>query len=83
MGIADYLFRDPIGEPWPESELDEKFVVASIDQFHEALGCLNIRLVDKNTFINNENILEPSQERSALDETLNTSPHGCYSNRFV
>ena len=37
----------------------------------------------KNTFINNENILEHSQERSALDETLNTSPHGCYSNRSV
>ena len=83
MGIVDYLSRDPIGEPWPESELDKKFVVASIDQFHEALDCLNSRLVDTNTFINDENILEHSQERSAMDEILNTSSHGCYSNRPV
>ena len=58
MDIVDYLSRDPIGEPWPESELDEKFVVASIDQFYEALDCLNNRLIDTNTFINNENSLE-------------------------
>ena len=58
-------------------------MVASIDQFHETLDCLNSRLVDTNTFINDENILEHSQERSAMDETLNTSSHGCYSNRPV
>ena len=50
MGIVEYLSRDPIGGPWPESELDKKFVVALIDQFHAALDCLNSRLSDTNTF---------------------------------
>ena len=83
MGIVDYLSRDPIGEPWLESELDEKFVVASIDQFHAALDCLNSRLVDTNNFISNENILEHSDRRSTLDKISNTSSPGCYSNLFV
>ena len=46
MGIVDYLSRDPNGEPWPESYLDEKFVVASIEHFHKALDCLGSRLND-------------------------------------
>ena len=54
MGIVDYLSREPNGEPWPESELDENFVVASIDQFHAALDYLNSRLVDTNTFIDDK-----------------------------
>ena len=83
VGIVDYLSRDPIGEPWPESELDKKFLVASIDQFHAALDSLISRLVDTNTFISNENILEPSDRRSTLDEISPTSSPGCYSNRFV
>ena len=33
MGMVDYLSRDPNGEPWPESVLDEKFVVTSIESF--------------------------------------------------
>ena len=66
MGILDYLSREPNGEPWPESELDEKFVVASIDQFHAALDYLNSRLVD--TFIDDENIQEHSDRRSTLDD---------------
>ena len=36
MGIVDYLSRDPYNDSWPESELDEKFVVATINSFHEA-----------------------------------------------
>ena len=28
MRIVDYLSRDPYNDPWPESGLDEKFVVA-------------------------------------------------------
>ena len=85
MGIVDYLSRDPIGEPWPESELGEKCVVdqSVIDQFHAALDCLNSRLTNTNTFISNENILEHSDLRSTLDETPNTSSPGCYSNRFL
>ena len=58
-------------------------MVASIDQFHAALDCLNSRLVDTNTFIDDENILEHSDRRSTLDELSNTSSPGCYSNRFV
>ena len=77
------LFIGYRGEPWLESELDKMIVVASIDQFHAALDCLNSRLTDTNTFIINENILEHSDRRSTLDETQNTSYRGCYSNRFV
>ena len=44
MGIVDYLSRDPFNDPWPESELDEKFVVATINSFHEAFDCWNSRL---------------------------------------
>ena len=40
MGIVDFLSRDPKCEPWPESVLDEKFVVTSIESFHKALDCL-------------------------------------------
>ena len=83
MGIVDHLSRDPIGEPWPESELDEKFVVASIDQFHVDLDCLNSRLTDTNSFTSTKNILERSDLGSTLDETPNTSSPVCYSNRFV
>ena len=85
MGIVDYLSRDPIGEPWPESQLDEKFVVASIDQFHKALDCLNNRLIDTKVITRNknENIVEYSELRHKMDEAQNTSSHGCYSNRSV
>ena len=38
MGIVDYLSRKPTGEPWPESVLDEKFVVTSVECFHKAVG---------------------------------------------
>ena len=45
MGIVEYLLRDPYNDPWPESELDEKFVVATIkNSFHEALYCMSSRL---------------------------------------
>ena len=36
MAIVEYLMRDPYNDPWPESELDERFVVATINSFHEA-----------------------------------------------
>ena len=62
MGIVDYLSRDPFNDPWPESELDEKFVVTTINSFHEALDCMNSRpketgSLDRNR---NENVLECS-----------------------
>ena len=43
IGIVDYLSREPNGEPWPESELGQRFVVTSIESFHKALDCLNSR----------------------------------------
>ena len=79
----DYLSRNPIWETWPESELDENFVVASIDQFHSALDCLMSRLIDTKSFNSNVNILDHSDLRSTLNETPNTSSPGCYSNSFV
>ena len=81
MGIVDYLSREPNGEPWPESELDEKFAVASINQFHASLDCLNSRLLETNSFIGKENFLECSERTNTLDEWSNTSSPGCYSNR--
>ena len=41
MGITDYLSRDASGTPEPESNYDEKFVVASISNFFKA--CDSIR----------------------------------------
>ena len=71
MGIVDYLSRDPIRESWPESKLDEKLVVASIDQFHKALDCLKNRLIDTTniTRIENENIVEHSELGHKLEST--------------
>ena len=46
MGIVVYLSRDVNGKPWPESVLDEKFVVTSIESFPKALHCLHSRLSD-------------------------------------
>ena len=46
MGIVDYMSREPNGEPWPESYLDKKFVVASIECFNKALDCLSSQLKD-------------------------------------
>ena len=83
MGIVDYMSREPNGEPWPETYLDEKFVVASIKYFHKALDCLSSRLNDTINTNQNENILEHSGLRDTLDELNDTSSHGCYSNRSV
>ena len=83
MWIVDYLSRDPIREPWPESQLDEKFVVASVDQFHKTLDCLNNRLMDTTNITRNknENILEHSDLRRKLNKAQDTWSHGCYCNR--
>ena len=64
MGIVDYLSRDPFNDPWPESELDEKFVVASINSFHKALDCMNSRLEGIGSLNRNENVLEGMQRNS-------------------
>ena len=80
MGIVDYLSRDPKGEPWPESLLDEKFVVTSIESFHQALDCLHSRFSDHDRLDQNENVLE----YSGIDQNVsneNTSSNSCYGNK--
>ena len=85
IGIVDYLSREANGEPWPESKLDEKLLVASIDQFHKALDCLNSRLIDTTDTNSSkiENIIEHSEPKYKLYTVENTSSQGCYSNRSV
>ena len=83
MGIVDYMSREPNGEPWPETYLDEKFVLASIECFHKALDYLSSRLNDTLNIKQNVNILEHSGFRDTLDELKDTSSNGCYSNRAV
>ena len=77
MGIVDYLSRDPFNDPWPESELDEKFVVATINSFHEAFDCRNSRLKETGSLNRNENVLECSRRNAKKQSSSN----GCYSNQ--
>ena len=80
MGIVDYLSRDPKGEPWPESVLDEKFVVRSIESFHKALDCSHSRLSDHDRLNRNVNVLEYSR----IDQNVsnqNMSSNSCYGNQ--
>ena len=44
--LLPYQFMGIVGDPWLESEIDEKFVVKSIDDFHKALDCLYSWLID-------------------------------------
>ena len=82
MSIVDYLSREPNGEPWPESELDERFVVTSIESFHKALDCLSSRFseINQNSAIN---ILEHSRITRETNYCKNSSSRGCYDNQFV
>ena len=82
MEIVDYLSREPTGEPWPESKLDQKFVVTSIECFYTALDCLYSRLNATDSLPQNEKLLEFSQKQKNEDKLLN-SRHGCYSNQTV
>ena len=77
MGIVDYLSRDPFNDSWPESELDEKFVVATINSFHEALDCMNCRRKETKSVDRNENVLECSRKNAKKQSSSN----GCYSNQ--
>ena len=82
MGIVDYLSREPNGEPWPESELDERIVVTSIESFHKALDCLNSRFSETNP--NSDiNILEHSRTQRETSYCKDNSSRGCYDNQFV
>ena len=71
MGIVDYLSRDPFNDPWPESELDEKFVVGTINSFHEAFDCWNSRLKETGSLNRNENVLECSRRIAKKQSSSN------------
>ena len=77
MGTVHYLSRDSFNDPWPESELDEKFVVATITSFHEALDCMNSRLEGIGSLDRNENVLECSRRNVAKQSPIN----GCHDNQ--
>ena len=77
MGIVDYLSRDPFNDPWPESELDEKFVVATINSFHETLDCMSRRLKGNGSLNRNKNVLECSRRNAEKQSSIN----GCYDNQ--
>ena len=82
MGIDDYLSREPNGEPWPESETDGRFVVTLIENFHNALHCLNCRLIDTDRKID-INILKYPGTRNDISHCKDNSSHGCYGDQFV
>ena len=71
--MVDYLSRDPFNDPWPESELDEKFVVATINSFHEALDCMSSRLKGTGSLNRNENVLECSRRNAENQSLINQS----------
>ena len=77
MGIVDYLSRDPYNDPWPESEVDEKFAVATINSFHKALECMSSRLENTVRINRNKNLLECSRRNVAKQSSL----IGCYGNQ--
>ena len=77
MGIVDYLSRDPFNDPWPESELDKKFVVATINSFHEALDCMSSRLKGIGSLNRNEDVLEYSGRNAEKQSSSN----GCHGNQ--
>ena len=80
MVIVDYLSRDPNGKPWPESVLDEKFVVTSIKSVHKALDCLHRQFSDHDGLVRNENFLEHSENDQNVSKQ-NTSSNSCYGNQ--
>ena len=76
-GIVDYLSRDPFIDPCIESELDEKFVVATINSFHETLDCMSSRLKGLESLNRNENVLDCSRRNAEKQSSIN----GCYDNQ--
>ena len=76
MGTVDYLLRDPYNDPWPETQLEEKFVVAKIYSFHKASHCMNSRLKNNYLLNRNENIVEITR-RNGVN---NSSPQDYYGN---
>ena len=80
MRIVDYLSREPNGDPWLESELNENLVVTAIESFRSVLDCKSSRLNEKSSLNRNESVLEYSRCCNP-PELQNTSSLGCYSNQ--
>ena len=70
MRIVDYLLQDPYNGPWPESKLDDKFVVAIINSFHKALDCMDSRLESTGSLNRNENLLDKFRRNVAKQSGL-------------
>ena len=64
------------------SELDEKYVVTSIENFHKAFYCWNSRLSKTAEPSDSVNVLKHSEENTGNNAKANTSSHGCYSNQI-
>ena len=79
MGIVDYLLQDPYNDPWPESKLDNKIVVAIINSFHKALDCMDSRLEITGWLNRNENLLDKFRRNVAKQSWLS----GWYGNENV
>ena len=82
MGIVDCLSREPNGDPWPVFEIDKKFVVTSIENFHKARYCWNSRLSNTTESSNSVKVLEHSEGNTGSNAKANTSSHSCYSNQI-
>ena len=63
MGVVDCLSRESYKDTWPESEVDKKFVVATINSFHKAVDCINITLETNRPLNPNEVVLEYSRRK--------------------
>ena len=82
MGMVEYLSREPNGDPWAVSEIDEKFVVISIEKCHKALYCWNSRLSNTAKHSDSVKVLEHSEENTGSNAKANTSSHICYSKQI-
>ena len=82
MGMFDYLSREPNGEPFPEYELDEKFVETSIEKLYKALYCWNSRLNSTNEHNQKEDILERFVANTGCKNIMNRSSYGCHSKQI-
>ena len=79
MGMVDYLTREAHSDQWHESELDQMFVVTTINFFHKAIDCVSSTLKINRLLNRNGNVLEHSRTK----EAQNSSLHGpwCYGNQ--
>ena len=58
--IVVNLLRDPYNDPWPESKLNKRFVVATTNAFPRALECMKRRLENNFSLNRNEIVVDYS-----------------------